>query len=468
MKTLAEQIQDLENSRAARAARMEEVVQKSVAEGRSLDATEAEEFDELELEVKQLDEDLVRYRKLINMQAKTATPVAGGNSDNAASSRAGSVVAERRVGPTIITHQKEAEEKFPGQMFTRKIIARAAGKFLEVDPVWLAQKRWGRENPRLVEVIRAGVPGHGSGSGEPGGELVSDDNRYTGDFINFLYSMTVYNQLNLRVVPANISIKGQDGAATGYWVGEGRSIPASNADFSAVSLTPLKVASLSVASKELLRDSSPAAEMLIRDALVEALAQRIDTTFLGTAAAVATVSPAGLLWDVAATGSAGNDTDSVLNDIKELRQRFITAKNAGGLTWVMNPGLASSLSLIRNALGQKEFTEINQDGGRLEGDPVVVGHNVNANHLILLKPTDIYRIEAGGLEVSFSEHATIEMADNPAGEIDTPTAQANQPVSMFQTDSIVMKAVLPMNFQKRRLSAVQYISDADYGGSIST
>jgi hypothetical protein len=474
---IEQQIKDLEASRAARAARLEEVAAKSVEEGRSMTAEEADEFDEVETEIRQLDDDLNRMRRLAKLQAQkaaTAAPVSGGDATEAHQTRGGNTVERPRgVGPTILTHQPEAEEKFQGQMFTRMLIAKAAQKFLDADPVELAKHRWGRSNPRLVEAIarqKAGVPGHGSSTGEPGGELVSDDNRYTGDFIEFLYSMTVYNQLPLRPAPVNVSIKGQDGAATGYWVGEGRPIPMSNADFSAVSLSPLKVAAISVASKELLRDSSPAAEQLLRDALVESMSQRMDLTFISTAAAVAGVSPAGLLNNVSATTSAGNDIDGLVNDIKELRQRFITAKNSGGLYWVMNPGLASSIGLLRTTLGVREFPEINQNGGNLEGDPVVVGHNVNANHLIYLKPSDIYRIEPspGALEISFSEHATIEMADDPSGEIDTPTAQSNQQVSMFQTDSISMKTVMPMNFQKRRTSAVQYISDADYGGAIST
>lgn len=475
---ISTQIKNLENARAARAARLETVVAKSVEEARSMSAEEADEFDELEAEIKQIDDDLARLHRLVKMQgqqAASAVPAAGGDPVGASSSRGGDVVpigqrSAHGAGPMIMTHAKEADEAFQGQMFVRKLIAKANAKFYDEDPVQLAQRRWGRDNPRLVEVIKAGVPGHGSGSSEPGGELVSTDNRYTGDFIEFLYSQTVYNQLPLRVVPAHVTIKGQDGAATGYWVGEGRPIPMSNADFSSVSLTPLKVAALSVASKELLRDSSPAAELFLRDALVEALSQRIDNTFLGTGAAVTAVSPAGLLHNLSATTSAGTDTDGVINDIKELRQRFITAKNSGGLYWVMNPSLASSLGLLRNALGQREFTQINENGGTLEGNPVIVGDNVNENHLILLKPSDIYRIEPtpGSLEVSFSEQATIEMADDPTGEIDTPTAQSNQVVSMYQTDSIAMKAVMPMNFQKRRASAVAYINDADYGGSIST
>ena len=46
-------------------------------------------------------------------------------------------------------------------------------------------------------------------------------------------------------------------------------------DFSTVSLTPQKVAAIAVVSNELLRDSSPSAEMLVRDALAEASAQKV-------------------------------------------------------------------------------------------------------------------------------------------------------------------------------------------------
>ena len=104
----------------------------------------------------------------------------------------------------------------------------------------------------------------------------------------------------------------------------------------------------------------------------------------------------------------------------------------------------------------------------LHGIPAVTGHNVDANHLILLKPTDIYRIGMGNIEISVSEHASIEMNDAPAQDTDTPTAATGKVVNMFQTESMAIKCVQSMNFQKRRTSAVRYIGDADYGGSVST
>ena len=130
--------------------------------------------------------------------------------------------------------------------------------------------------------------------------------------------------------------------------------------------------------------------------------------------------------------------------------------------------LASSLGLLRNALGQKEFTEINEMGGMLEGNPVVVGDNVNASWLVLCKPSDIWRIGMGGMEVSVSQQATIEMGTAPTGDSENPTAQSENPVGMFQTESTAIKVVQSMNFQKRRTHAAQYINDASYGGAVST
>ncbi len=459
MKNLAEHIKDLENTRAASIARMEELTSKSVEAGRSFDEAEVEEFDGIEADLKQIDEDLVRYKSLLARQASTATPP---------TPQVRTVDAPgNRQAPAIIS-QPEAEEKFEGQNFTRMVIAKALGRLSDVSPIRIAEERWGKTNPRLVEVIKADVAGIGSGSGDAGAELVVSDS-WMGDFINYLYAKTVYNQLPLREVPANVTIGQQDGANTGYWVGENKAIPVSVADYNAVSLSPLKVAALAVASKEWLRDSQWSAEQLVRDSLVESAAQRIDATFISNSAAVAGTTPAGILNNIASTLSAGTDGDAVANDLKELMYRFTAANNSAGLiVLIMNPSLATGLQLMRNALDQYEFPNVSRDGGTVLEFPVFTGDNVNANRLIMLKPSDIYRIGAGSIEVSLSDQASIEMANNPAQDSEAPTAATGKVVNMFQTESIAFKVVLPINFQRRRESAVAWISDADYGAAIST
>lgn len=457
---LSDFIKDLENTRGAKVAELKAIDELTMKEQRSLDAAEDEKYTELQEEIEQLDSEIAKRRKSLKLQMESAEPVM--------KDRSPAEKVERNFGPTIIK-RTEKDEDFEGQNFTRIVIAKALARETGVSPIAIAEKRWGKSSPGLVDVIKADVAGHGSGSGEAGAELITSD-RYTGDFINFLYAKTVYNQLPLREVPANITIGQQDGAATGYWVGESKAIPVSVADYNSVSLTPLKVAALAVASKEWLRDATPSAEMLTRDALVEAAAQRIDATFISANAAVAGTTPAGILNNISATTSAGTDGDAVANDIKELMYRFTTAYNTGGQYIVMNPTLATGLALMRNALDQYEFPTIDLmgTGGSLFGMPVITGDNVNANHLIMLKPSDIYRIGMGSLDVSISDTATIEMNTAPAADTDTPTAPTGKTVSMFQTESVALKVVMPMNFQRRRESAVAYISDADYGGAIST
>lgn len=455
MSNVSDQIKDLENTRAAKVARMEEVAKKSMDAGRSMDDDEAEEFDSIDAEVKAIDADLVRLRKLESFAAQKGVDTV---------TRSGGQPASR--GPTIIVKSQDADEKFQGQNYTRLVIAKTLARIDGVNAAGIAHQRWGKTNPQLVQVVKAAVAGGGTDSGEWGAELVQADTRYTGDFIDYLYSLTVFDRLPLREVPANVTIKGQDGAATGYWVGQSKSIPVSKADFSTVNLSPLKVAALAVVSKELLRDSSPSAELLVRDALANASAQRVDQTFLSDTAASAGVSPAGILNGLAAGTSSGNTIEDVIADVKALYAGFIAANNASDLYYVTTQSLAKSLGLMQNALGNFAFPGLGANGGTLLGDNLVAGGNVGAGDFILLKPSDIYKIGDRGVEVSMSTEASIQMDDAPNGASDTPTANTSV-VSMYQTDSVALKVVRPLNFAKRRTSAVAFIGDADYGSPTS-
>lgn len=462
---IAEQIKAMQATRAAKAAEMENIMQKSIDEGRGMEDDEAERFDELDTEIKRLDEDLARLGRMEKLQVQRSAAILPTGNDREGTQQRNAPAGQR--APMIITSKSDKDDDFKGQAYVRRIIARTLSQLDGVSAVAIAQHRWGKSNPQLVEVIKADVAGGGSGSGEWGAELVDADSRYMGDFVEYLYSRTIFDQLPLRQVPANVTIKGQDGAATGYWVGESKAIAVSKVDFSAVSLTPLKVAALAVMSLELMRDSSPAAEMLVRDALVEASAQRIDGTFLSASAAVAGVSPAGILNGVTAITSNGITEPDVLADIEALMNPFITAKNSSGTGFVLNSGLALKLQLMRNALGVRSFPDMRETGGTLEGKTAATGDNVDPNQLILLKPSDIWRIGDSGVRVELSRDATIEMSNTPTGASDTPADMSSPRVSMFQTDSVALKVVRSINWQKRRSDAVQYIGDADYGAGAS-
>lgn len=457
MKTLNE----LREERNQKAARQTELMELRKAEDRRFTAEEAKEFDDLTEDMAELDDD-IRVKQFEATNSAAATTVRGKSSEEGSRSRGGMSFVKKT----------DPEDTFKGQSFTRMAIAKAAsfialkdGNF--VSPAEIAQYRWGKSHPNLVNMIKAAVAGGGTGSGEWGAELAQSDTRFTGDFIEFLYSMTVFDRLPLRSVPARINIKGQDGAATGYWVGESKGIPVSKPDFSNVELTPLKVGAIAVCSKELVADSSPSAEMWIRDSIAQASAQRVDTTFLSDAAASAGVSPAGLLNGLSAYAPSGADAAAVRADLMTLYTGFLAAKNASGLVQVMTPSMAKAISLMVNSLGQTEFPNLNANGGTLLGDQVFTGDNVTPGDWILLKPSDIWKIGDGGMELSMSDSAMVEQDTAPQGATDTPVAASANLVSLWQEESVGFKVVRRINYAKRRTSAVAVLSNAEYGGVVS-
>lgn len=459
--TQVKTLQEMREERNTKSARMAELVELFKTDGHEASEEETSEFDTLEREVKGLDQD-IRIAGFHAMQGAAAKAV-DGSSQKAGSASRGGIGFVKKTDP---------EDSFKGQAFTRYLVAKAAafvamksGQF--VSPADIAQHRWGKTHPNLVNYIKAAVAGGGTGSGEWGAELAQSDTRFTGDFIEYLYSKTVFDALPLRPIPARVHIKGQDGAATGYWVGESKAINVSKADFSDVELTPLKVGAMAVCSKELVADSSPSAEMWIRDSIAKASAQRVDTTFLSADPASSGVSPAGILNGVSALAPSGADAAAIRADFQSLVYPFITAKNAGGLVQVMNPSLAMAMSMLVNALGQTEFPDITETGGTLFKRPVYTGDNVAGGDWIVLKPDDIWKIGDGGVDVSMSDTATIEQDSAPQGASDTPTAASATLMSMWQTESVAFKVVRRINYAKRRTGAVTLLSNAEYGGVVS-
>ncbi len=461
MKTLKE-LTELRNTRVER---QNEITKAWEQADHERTDEERDELDEIDTELKGLDDD-IRMARMHARHAANAKGVDGGGSERGSASRGAG------AGGMSFVRKQDPDDTFKGQAFTRYLIAKAMS-FIEmkdgnfVSPVDVAKHRWGKSHPKLVDNIKAAVAGGGTDSGEWGSELAQADTRFAGDFVEFLYSMTVFDKLPLRPMPENVHVKGQDGAATGYWVGQSKAIPVSAPSASDVELQALQVGAIAVCSKKLIRNSSPSAELFIRDSIVQASAQRVDTTFFSTAAAVSGVSPAGILNGLSALAPSGTDAAAVRADMMSLYSSFLTGKNASGLIQIMTPSMAKALALLVNALGQPEFVGLNANGGTLLGDPVYTGDNVTPGDWILMKPSDIWKIGDSGVQVSMSDQATIEQDSAPQGATDTPVAASATITSMWQTESVAFKAVRSINYQLRRAGAVAVLSNAEYGGVVS-
>ena len=115
---------------------------------------------------------------------------------------------------------------------------------------------------------------------------------------------------------------------------------------------------------------------------------------------------------------------------------------------------------MKNPLGQKEYPGIGPKGGELNGLPVVTSQYVPADLMVLGSAAEIYLADDGQVTVDASREASAEMRDDPTNNSLTPTA--SQMVSMFQTDSTMIKVVRHVNYERRRPEGVVVITGANY------
>lgn len=462
---LAEQIASLEAKRAANAARMEEVATKSIDRGETMATDEQDEFDGLEAEVKQLDADLTRLRSLERMKLASAKPAAGAKSADHDSRNPGTVSAQVRV----------SEKLESGIGFARLAKVKALAKLDGESVSTVAKNLYGESSSVYGVITKAPVPAGSTADGNWAAPLVGEGTDIFADFVEFLRPRTILGRFGangapaLRRVPFNVPLLGQTDGGEGYWVGEGKAKPLTNFGFERNILDILKVANIAVATEELLRRSSPAAETLLRDSLAAALAARLDIDFINPAkVAVAGVSPASITNGATAIATTGNDADNVRADIRALFAAFIAANNAPTAgVWIMGSTTALSLSMMVNPLGQPEFAGVSMAGGTFNGMPVIVSDYVPTGIVVLANASDIYLADEGGVQVKMSDQASLEMADNPAHDSTTPTG-ATAMVSMFQSNSIAFLCERFINWSRRRPSAVAYLTGVAWGTPTGT
>jgi HK97 family phage major capsid protein/HK97 family phage prohead protease len=460
MKTIAEQIASFEAMRNQKAARMEEIMTKSIEEGRSTDEAEQTEFDDLTAEVKTIDADLKRLKSLETLKASTAKPIAAKSIEDGSALR-GSVPAQVKL-------HVPAEK---GIRFARLARVKALAA-LNYEPVLVvAEKLFSQRDPEFVSMVKANVTAHAVSDADQGGFLVGEEGGMFADFVEFLRPMTILGKFgtggvpSLRRVPFRVPLIGQTTGGAGYWVGEGAPKPLTAFEGERNTLEPLKVANIAVATMELLRDSSPSAEAWLRDQLAAALQARLDADFIDPAKAlVSGVSPASILNGAAAVASTGATADAVRLDVRALFQKFIDANNppTSGV-WIMSHTNALALSLLVNDLGQSEFPGLTMTGGAFQGLPVITSQYIG-DVVALVNASDIYFADNGEISVDFSREASLQMLDNPTNN--SVAATATSMVSMFQTNSVAFRAERSLNWARRRSTSVAYLTDVLWGGAV--
>jgi HK97 family phage prohead protease len=449
-----------QNELAAKTEQRAALLEKSAAEARTLDAQEDETFEALTTDINALVKQLDRHREVESTKAMTARPVNGSG-----------VQKSWEVGRpfAVVKAPPELPKGIPFARYAQcKVLARLDGMSVRE----IVQSIYPDDILLQEMVTRASVPAATSTHATWAGPLIGNTGGVA-DFAEYLRPMTILGKFGtggipgLRRIPFRTPLLTQSTAAAAWWVGEGKGKPVTRFEFTRTELAPLKVANIAVATMELLRDSSPSANTLIRDEIARAIATRLDIDFIDpTKAAVANVSPASITNSVTPIPSVGTDADAVRTDIAALVAQFTAANNplSSGV-FLMNSALASALMMMMNPLGQQEFGSVSGAGGTLFGYPIIVSDYITTNIVVLANASDIYLADEGGVDVSMSQEASVEMTDTPLGDAGTPAAAATMLVSLWQENAVGFRAERTINWAKRRAQSVSMLNDVDWGGT---
>lgn len=463
MKTIAEQIAALEAKRAASAARRESIQSKAIEDGRTKEPAEKEEFDNLSAEIKAIDDELVDLKLLEASAVAKATPVTrvvAADPEKASESRGGAVISTTRNVPKGIPFARYVKALIMGQ--GNPMLALMHAK---------AMPGWAVETPEVEAYLKTAVGGGTTSTSGWASEWVYNQN-LVNEFIELLRPTTVLGKLTgMTQVPFNIRVSGQDSGSTAYWAGQGKAIPVSKLNSTEVTLGIAKATGLVVLTEELVRSSAPSAEMKVRNDLIASIGEFCDRRFLDpNYAEVSNVSPASITNGVTPVTPTGTTLATLRADIQTLFKEFINNNdNPMGATWIMDTGMALTISMMQNALGQNEFPGLTMNGGTFAGLPVITSNSANISGspdsgrmIILAKTPDIFFADDGQVAIDASREASIEMTDAPTGDAAAGTAGTTSLVSMYQSNSVAVRAVRFINWKKARSTAVSFIRDAAY------
>jgi HK97 family phage major capsid protein/HK97 family phage prohead protease len=456
--TIKEQIQAHENSRAAKVARQQSLMEGAETRGETLAENEAEEFDTLAEEIRSIDGHLSRLNTLKRANDSAAVPVNGGNMAAASESRGSEPVATNTRGVPVVRVRANTE---PGIGMARAAMAllRNRGDVSEAEAD--LRRTYPDQADELKLLLRAPVAPATSTHGTWAGPLVQPTT-LANEFLEFLRPRTLIGRIpGLRSVDFNSRVLAQTGTGTYNWVGEGKPKPLTALALNAVQLAFNKIAGIIVLTEETIKYSTPSAERITRDDMIAGIASFMDNQFLDpTITAIAGVRPASITDGVAGTAASGTTEAAARADIRALLGGFI-GSNIGlnGVVLLANPSVAFNLGTMVNALGQPAFPGLGIEGGNLLGVPVITSNaTALGSQIVAVHAPSILIADDGSVQIDMSREASLEMESAPA---DPPTATTVL-VSLYQHNLVGLRAERSVTWLRARAGSVRRITGVAY------
>lgn len=221
---------------------------------------------------------------------------------------------------------------------------------------------------------------------EDGAQLVKDD--YKG-MIDLLKNALVARALGANYMTGlkgNVAFDKITQGATSTWKTEIAELDASSLKFGSAEMTPHRLGTYSIVSKQLLNQSSSAIENLIRQELMESIAHAVDVAAINGSGA--SNQPTGVL-NTAGIGSVAigaNGGDPTYNHIVAL-ENAVEIQNAllGNLKYLINPKVKNKLKTTKIDAGSGLFI--------MPGNTELNGYGAISSNMV---PSDLTKGTAAG------------------------------------------------------------------------
>lgn len=315
----------------------------------------------------------------------------------------------------------------------------------------------------VYRLVKAAVEAGGAQSGEWGSEM-STYNRLAREWIATVSARTLLG----RLAPVRVPFATRTAVESGVTATYGHTIPVGALSLTATSaLDRLGIGAIAVFTSELFRVWRPGSAENINAVLARAVARGMDAAALDPdSSAVTGERPASLLNGVSPLGLFGATAATSLASFGTLLDAMVDAESDGErVVFVMHPSTALQLSLLTNSNGDATYPNLGPWGGSVLG--VQVYTTVSAQRsgsptekiVGCLDGARIAMADDGEVSFDVSGVAAIQMDSAPTMDA-TGTPTATNVTSMFQTDSIAVKAVRYANFARAHSSAVAWMTAA--------
>ena len=394
-------VADLREARALKVAEMRAMLAKAEQEKRSLSADETARFDALKGEVQTLESDEQRAQFMADMERRQAgDPVADKPAAQLEQRVSLLKVLQAAMEGRALTG---AEAEYAAET-ERRTGRKAQGVFV---PASLFEKR---------ATLTTTTP-----------ELIGTDHR-ADQFIAPFRDALLARRLGVRVLSGlrgNISIPKYGTGLSVGWVAENQAVPESNLDMDSITLSPKHAGGVTELSRQLIQQSSPDVEQLVRDDFAYMLAKAIDSALIkggGANEPKGVMSTAGIQTANLATLSWAN-VSAMIGKLEAVNA------NVASSAWLVAPAAAGALrTTLKSASAGANY--LLQDG-RLGELPVYVTNQVPT---VGTAPAKNVAILGDWSQVMLGIWSEIDILVNPFAE--TPYKKGNVLVRAMSTVDI--------------------------------